>query len=212
MTHASRAPATRSNMLRLRRSVAQVMHGAALLKKKRQSLVLELFDRARPAIDARVALEERAQAAYRALLEALAASGQDGLHVLGWPSRELKVDLVPLEVGGIRGFELASRPALVRTVAARGGAMGEGDAAASAAAEQFERLLEILLEIAPEDAFLRRLARELRHVTRLVNTLEQRVVPSLSRGLAGMRRTLDEREREDHMRLRRTGVDEGRTR
>ena len=211
MTHASRAPATRSNMLRLRRSVAQVMHGAALLKKKRQSLVLELFDRARPAIDARVALEERprqptarfSKRSPRAARTAFTSwAGRRASSRSTWsPSRSA-------------GFAASSSRRGRRSCApspraaarwARGTRPRRRRPSSSSASWN-----------PPQDRARGRVPapapRELRHVTRLVNTLEQRVVPSLSRGLAGMRRTLDEREREDHMRLRRTGVDEGRTR
>ncbi len=197
------AAATRSNLLRLRRGLAQVNRGAALLRRKREALVVELFARARPALDARRTLEERARAAYRALLEALAAEGRDELRPLGWPARDVRVDLVPREAGGVHGITVAAKPAIVRGVEARGAAVGPGDAAASVAAEQFERFLDLLLEIAPEDAFLRKLGQELARVTRLVNTLEQRVATSLARDLAVMRRTLEEREREEHLRLKR---------
>lgn len=203
MTKAAGSAATRSNMVRLRRSLTQVMRGATLLRRKRESLVEELFERARPAVDARREIEERADAAYRTLLEALVAAGRESLHALAWPTRDVHVDLVPREVGGIRGVELASKPSLVRSIAARGNASGPGDAAPAVAAEQFERLLELLLDVAPEDAFMRRIGQALSHATRLVNTLEQRVAPSLTRNLAVMRRTLDEREREEHLRLKR---------
>lgn len=81
--------------------------------------------------------------------------------------------------------------------------MGPGDAAASMAAEAFEDLVELLIEAAPEDALLRRSCQALAEVTRLVNTLEQRLAPALARELATTRRTLEEREREEHLRLRR---------
>jgi V/A-type H+-transporting ATPase subunit D len=180
-----------------------VRRGPALLRRKREALVAELFARARPALDARRALDERARAAYRALLEALAAEGRVDLLPLGWPARDLQVQLELRDVGGIRGAALLAKPRVVRDGASRGGGVGPGDAEASMAAEHFERLVEALLEIAPEDVFLRRLGQELARVTRLVNTLERRVAASVARELAAMRRTLDEREREEHLRLKR---------
>jgi vacuolar-type H+-ATPase subunit D/Vma8 len=50
---------------------------------------------------------------------------------------------------------------------------------------------------------MRKVGQALSQTTRLVNTLEQRVVRSLDRDLAAMRGTLDEREREEHLRLKR---------
>jgi V/A-type H+-transporting ATPase subunit D len=202
MTTLGKAAATRSNLLRLRHRLAQVERGASLLRRKRESLVSELFERARPAVDSRRAIEEQALVAYRALLEALATTGQRDLRALGWPAREVTIEVEPHEAWGIRGVALAARPMLVRGFAARGIAAGPGDSTASEAARQFEIFLEQLLAAAPEEMFIRRLADALRHVTRLVNTLEQRVSVSLDRDVVGMQRTLEEREREEHLRLK----------
>ena len=202
MTAVTRSAATRSNLVRLRRRVEQVDKGAALLRRKRESLAAELFELARPAVDARRGIDEQARAAYRALLEALGAAGRIELRALGWPTREIRVGLVPREAWGIRGVDLQSRPSVVRSLAARGSPAGPSDAAPAAAGEQFERLIERLLQAAPEELFMRRLGQALSHTTRLVNTLEQRVAVSLGRDLAAMRRTLEEREREEHLRLK----------
>lgn len=199
----ARAAATRSNLLRLRKRLDQVEKGAALLRKKRESLVAELFQRARSALDSREAIERQALAAYHAALEALAENGADGLRPLGWPTREVKVELEPLEVWGVRAVDLKRRPPLVRSLAARGGSSGPGDAAPQLAAAELERLLEQLLDEAPREHLMRRLGQVLSRATRLVNTLEQRVTVQLTRDLAHMRRTLDEREREEHLRLKR---------
>ena len=203
MTTTRKSAATRSNLVRMRRRLDQVQRGAALLKKKRESLVAELFERVRPAVDTRRAIEEQTRAAYRVLLNALAANGHDALRALGWPTREVRVELAPRELWGIRGMDLERPPSLVRSLAARGGSAGPGDAAASVAAQEFERLLEQLLAAAPEELFMRRLGQALSHATRLVNTLEQRVEATLHHDLAQMRRTLEEREREEHVRLKR---------
>ncbi len=203
MTAGKRPPATRSNVVRLRRRLEQVNKGAALLRKKRESLVAELFLRARPAVDSRRAIEQRALAAYRALLDAYASRGREELTALGWPTREVEVDLQPLEVWGLRAVDLSKPPALVRSLAARGGVPGPGDAAAHTAAGEFERLTELLLEAAPKELLMRRLGQALSRATRLVNTLEQRVAVGLTSDLHALRRTLDEREREEHLRLKR---------
>jgi vacuolar-type H+-ATPase subunit D/Vma8 len=63
----------------------------------------------------------------------------------------------------------------------------------------------LLLEAASRETQIRRLARALARTSRQVNTLEQRVGPALERQAAEIRRTLEEREREDHLRLRRLG-------
>ncbi len=195
--------ATRSNLVKLRRRLEQVQKGAALLRRKRESLVAELFSRARPAIDSRKTLETQSRAAYRSLLAALSADGTDALTAMGWPARELMVDLEPVEVWGLHAVELAQPPTVVRSLAARAVAPGPGDAAPVTAAADFERLIELVLEATPREFLMRRLGHELSRATRLVNTLEQRVAVGLTSDLSHIRRTLEEREREEHLRLKR---------
>lgn len=200
---AAREATTRSNLVRLRRRLEQVEKGAALLRRKRESLVAELFDRARPAIDSRTRIEEQGRQAWRGLLTALGTHGRDALRAAGWPSRTLRVDLEPVEVWGLHAVELARPPQVVRSLGARGTAPGPAEAGPITAAADFEALLELVLQAAPGEFLMRRLGHELSRATRLVNTLEQRVATGLHRDLAHIRRTLEEREREEHLRLKR---------
>ena len=203
MTHGSRAPATRSHLMRSRRRLAQVRKGAALLKRKRESLVDELFGRARTAVTSRESIDAQAREAWKALREALAAQGAEGLAPLGWPTREIEVDLAAVELWGLKVVELAQRPSVVRGLAARGVLPAPGEAAAEEAARGFETLIEQLLEAAPQEHLMRRLGQVLSRTTRLVNTLEQRVAADLAAELSSIRRTLEEREREEHLRVKR---------
>jgi H(+)-transporting ATP synthase subunit D len=202
MTRATRAPATRSSLLRYARRLDQVRKGTALLKRKRQSLVEELFDRARTAITSREGIDTQARRAWRLLWLALSAEGSDTLAPLGWPTREIDVALTPIEVWGIRAVDLVNRPTLVRSLAARGVLPGPGEAVGPQAAREFETLLQQLLEAAPQEHLMRQLGQELSRTTRLVNTLEQRIAVRLVADLAQIRRTLNEREREEHLRIK----------
>jgi len=93
--------------------------------------------------------------------------------------------------------ELASRDPVRRTLAARGTSPGT----AALAADEFEVLADLLLDAAPRELVLRRLAAALAQTTRQVNTLEHRVTPALEARLAAIRGALEEREREEHTRL-----------
>lgn len=203
MTAGSRASATRSTLVRFRRRLDQVQKGAALLKRKRESLVEELFARARPAVTTREAIEAQARLAWHAYWAALAVHGTEALGPLGWPRREVTVDLEPFELWGLKAVALEKKPQVVRSVAARGVLPGSADAPSQVAAQAFEVLAEGLLEAAPAEHVMRRLGQALARTTRLVNTLEQRVAVQLSRDLTSIRRTLEEREREEHLRLKR---------
>lgn len=203
MTRHTRAAATRSNLLRAERRLAQVNRGTLLLKRKRQALVDELFTRARSAVASRQAIETEARRAWRSLWIALTAQGGAGVTPLGWPTREIDVDLTVFELWGLKVAQLGRRPTLVRSLAARGVVPGTAEAASQEAAGYFEALVERLLDVAPQEHVMRRLGQALDRTTRLVNTLEQRVAVGLQADIASIERTLGEREREEHLRTKR---------
>jgi vacuolar-type H+-ATPase subunit D/Vma8 len=60
----------------------------------------------------------------------------------------------------------------------------------------------VSIDAAPQEHAIRRLGHALSRTTRLVNTLEQRVAVRLTADLAEIRRTLTEREREEHLRIK----------
>jgi H(+)-transporting ATP synthase subunit D len=198
-----RASPTRLNLLRTARRLGQVTHGVALLRRKREALVTELFQLARPAADARAQISGATARAYPLLLEALAVYGRCGLRPLAWPERHLQIDVEPGSVWGIAVSRIASRPPLARTLAARGTAPGSTGPAAANCASAFERLADLLLDAAPREMLLRRLGEALAQTSRQVNTLERRLAPALRAAVTGIRRTLDEREREERLRLQR---------
>jgi V/A-type H+/Na+-transporting ATPase subunit D len=202
MTRTTHAPATRSNLLRYTRRLDQVRRGAALLNRKRQALIAELFARARTAVTSRETIDVHARRAWSLVWLALSSTGSDGLTPLGWPTREIDVELNGVDLWGIRAAELVDRPTLVRSLAARGILPGRGEASSHEAARAVEALLEEVLDVAPKEHAMRRLGQALSHTTRLVNTLEQRVAASLAADLAEIRRALSEREREEHLRIK----------
>jgi V/A-type H+/Na+-transporting ATPase subunit D len=190
------------NLIRAARRLTQVGKGVELLRRKREALVSELFRLARPAADARVQIEDATRQAYPALLGALAAHGMAGLRPLGWPARDVALEIEPGSVWGIAISTIVRRPALARTLGARGTAPGSTGPTTVRAATEFERLTELLLDAAPREMLMRRLGEALSQTSRQVNTLERRVAPELRQDMVGVRRALDEREREERLRLK----------
>jgi H(+)-transporting ATP synthase subunit D len=194
---------TRLALLRLRRRAARLKRGLALLRRRREALVRELFRVARPALDARAAITERARCAYDALGAALALHGAAALRPLGWPAREVVVELRAGQVFGVASAEIVSRPVLRRTIGARGTTPGVTGPATAGAATGFETLADLLLEAAPRELLVRRLGEALARTSRQVNAIERRTLPELRVRIARLRRVLDESERDERLRLRR---------
>jgi V/A-type H+-transporting ATPase subunit D len=198
----TRLAPTRLNLLRAERRLERVRKGAALLRRKREALVTELFKLARPAAGARQQIEDSSRRGYAALLSALGVQGRAGLRAIAWPERDLRVEIRSAQVWGIPVANIISRPALRRTAGARGLAPGSLGPATMAAADEFEQLSEMLLDAATREMLIRRLGEALSQASRQVHTLERRVTPDLLGQMASVRRTLEEREREEHLRLK----------
>lgn len=198
-----RLAATRLDLLRARRELQRVRHGAALVRRKREALVAELFRAARPALDLRERIARAATEAAHALLDALAEHGRTGLAAMARPGREVTVELRPSMVWGIAVSEVERREPLSRTVWARGTAPALTGPAAAEAAGRYEEVADLLIEAAPREQRVRRLGDAVHRATRQMRTLEQRVAPGLERQISRVRRQLDEREREDRSRLKR---------
>lgn len=195
-------PPTRSNLIRHRRRLERVRKGIDLLTRKRQALVADLFRVATPAIEARSRVDASAARAYPALLGALAAEGTAGIEAMSWPTRQVEVELTVTETWGVASGAVQRLTPVRRNVEARGHAPPLTAPAAAVAADEFEQMIELLLDAASTELLLRRLAEALRRTSRQVNTLENQVAPGLSGEIHRVRALLEEREREDHTRLK----------
>jgi V/A-type H+-transporting ATPase subunit D len=193
---------TRLNLLRAARSLGQVARGTALLRRKREALVRELFRLAGPAVDSRIQIATAFVEGYRALLGALAIHGRTGLRAIAWPERTLSVRLEPGSVWGVNVTDISERPTIARVVDTRGVAPALTGPTTSDAARRFEALAEHLLDVAAAEQRIRRIGDAVARESRQLRTLEQRVAPRLERQMAVVERTLQEREREEYLRLK----------
>lgn len=200
MSAGARLSATRVGLLRAQLRLERLQRGTSLLRRKREALVGELFRLARSAADSRAEIEVQARKAWPVLLRALSAEGAAGLRVLGWPPRDLRVRVRTGQLWGVSVSDIEAAPRFARTLAARGVSPGSTPAAVEAAAA-FEQLADLLVTAAPREMLLRRLGEALAKTSRQVNSLEHHLTPDLQRQLLVVRRTLDEREREEHVRL-----------
>lgn len=193
---------TRLNLLRSRRRLERVREGADLLRRKREALVRELLGHARPAVDERERIGHAAAAAYPALVDALGGRGSSDLLVTAEPVRDVAVGMRSTQVWGLAVGSVSEAPTIERTLEARGTVPGPTGAPAIEAAQAFETLTQLLLEAAPREMLLRRLGHAVAQTSRQVRALERRVEPALTSAVSTMTNLLDEREREEHMRLR----------
>ncbi|MGE5184544.1 MAG: V-type ATP synthase subunit D [Acidobacteriota bacterium] len=197
-----RSAPTRAELLRDRRLADRVARGAALLRRKREALVRAIVPLARPAAEARRAIEDTAAAAYGAELAALAQHGEGAVDATGQPPRELEVTLEVERMWGVVVPALRDLPSWPRGLAARATAPATTGTALFDAANRFEDMLAQLLDAVARESSVRALGAALARTSRQLHTLEQRVAPELASRIAATSAALEERDRDDHVRLR----------
>ncbi|QSR31632.1 MULTISPECIES: V-type ATP synthase subunit D [Actinomycetes] len=195
--------ATRTELLRRRSAIAFAAQGRDLLVDKRMALVRELHR-----LDADVSAQREAAAVLareaRALLdESTADEGPAAVAaVASGAANGVVAEREDRMVVGVRVVTVQAND-LRRTAEERGAAPVLVAPSIEAAAEAYERYLEHVLRFVALEATVRRLTEEVARTTRQVNALENVVIPGLEEEAAHITAVLEEREREEHSRLKR---------
>jgi V/A-type H+-transporting ATPase subunit D len=187
--------------VRARRAVAA--RGARLLRAKREVLAGEMFRLVRDVLDARARLDRALHEAVKGLAIARALDGEPALASLAASARrEIPVAVSVRRVWGVATATVTA-PALVRAGDARGSSPSSWSPGGAEAARRHEEALELLLGLATRELHLARLGEEVGETSRRIDAIEQLVLPALGKEAARISQALDEREREDAVRLKR---------
>jgi V/A-type H+-transporting ATPase subunit D len=193
---------TRSELLSRRAQIRLARQGAELLRGKREALVREFLSEIQKFVDTREALARELVQAKQSLMRALALDGPEAVASAGLASRRpIDIQTTERSIWGTKIVEV-STDFVPRTSAEREFSAAGASARMEETAERFEAVLELLLRAAPLDRKLARLAEEIRRTSRRVNALEQRMLPTLEEQVLYIRGVLDQREREDVLRLK----------
>ncbi len=198
----TRLTPTRSNLLRARAQLERVRKGADAVSRKRQALVGHLFRLARPAINTRAEIGQHVNEAARALLDAVSVCGVDALRAVGRPASNIEVDVTPAQIWGVPVADVSPTSRVRRTLDARGTPPGSTERELVRAADAYETLAELLIAAAPNELRVARLADAVAATSQQLRLLRERVEPRLIGQIAGVTHTLEEREREEHVRLK----------
>ncbi|MCS6843085.1 MAG: V-type ATP synthase subunit D [Caldilineales bacterium] len=194
---------TRMELLARRSQLELAAQGRDLLKEKRNALLKELRKVADLVMTSSEVLERAAAESARLLAQAEALDGPEAVRSAALAAAaDLSLQVRTVTVMGVTVPEIEHQP-VTRSLTARGYSLDSTSARIDAVAESFERQLDLLLELATSELRLRRLAVEVGKTTRRVNALEHVLIPRLRRQIALIEMALEEREREDHVRLKR---------
>ncbi len=201
--------ATRTELLARRAQIALAEQGRELLQEKREQLLAEFRESARTVLAGSDALEAAGGAARRSLDRARARDGPEAVASASFAAgSHVEVDASVEAIMGVRVPRIGHRP-VGRPVTARGYSLSGTTPRIDAAADRFEAQVDLVLQVAAGEVRLRRLAAEIAITTRRVNALEHLVIPRLVADRKRIERVLEEREREEHFRLKRVQAGRG---
>lgn len=194
---------TRMNLLAKRNQIALARQGAELLGRKKDALLREFFRLVSSALELRVRLVESLRSEMVEEVVAEAVEGRQVMAAAATAARaEFHLKLTPRNLWGVHVIELEHtyRP---RDLLARRGTPRGVQLSADEVAAGFERVACDLLDLAPLDLRLSRVGEEIRRTNRKIHALQQHVIPRLEAQARFVSQTLDERARDDVIRLKR---------
>ncbi len=198
-------PATRMEMLSLRREAGLAEQGRDLLEDKRNALMRELARMVDLALQHGLTLDRAAAAALDALDLARAQDGSEEVASAGLAAaatgNRFKVSVEGSNVMGVP-VPIIALDQRQRDVLDRGYSLISSSARIDRIGDTFEEELRSLVRVAEADVRIRRVGQEVQRTGRRVNALRHVVIPNLRADLRRIEGVLEEQEREDHARLK----------
>ncbi|MDE1797814.1 MAG: V-type ATP synthase subunit D [Candidatus Micrarchaeota archaeon] len=193
---------TRMEMLKARSRIKLARKGHKLLKQKRDALIMEFFKIMEKAQDLRSELNAAMSKAYRGMAVAQAYHG-----VAEVENISMAVEQAPgvgIEVRNIMGLKIPSIEAKVgeKPLLERGYSLVGSSAKIDEAAENFERALVLVVQLAETENAIRKLIREIEKTKRRVNALEYVLIPKLEEQARLISFRLQEMERDSFVMLK----------
>ncbi len=194
---------TRMELIKLRRRISLAQRGHDLLTEKMDALIIEFFEVLKRVKQARTNALRQLSAAHRALSVCLAVVGTiETQQASREARREIQLDASTRYIMGIMTPALRIER-VERTVLERGYSIHFTSSALDDAAREFEKTLELLVELAELEESARAIARELEKTKRRANALEYIIIPRLEATIKFITMRLGEMERENFSRLKR---------
>lgn len=193
---------TRMNLLSRKSQLVLAHEGVQLLKYKREVLLSQFMELVKPLMEKQKLVHKEMVKAFHCMNTARAIDGWEDLQSAALLRetkvsvdirREMKRGVEIPKIESVDGLGADFRELYYKNISLR----------IFETKDRFEKIIKIIIEIAPLEASLKRLAREIQKTTRRVNALEVMLIPRLKNEIRFIRSTLEEREREDNFRLRR---------
>jgi V/A-type H+-transporting ATPase subunit D len=195
---------TRSELIALKKRIKLSERGYKLLKMKRDGLIHEFFKVLAEAKDLKNELAEKYARAQEMIAIAETVEGTIGVKAAAMAASENpEIDLKSKNIMGVVVPKIESK-SVKKSLNDRGYGVIGTSAAIDEAAEAFEDLVECIILSAELETTMKRLLDEIEGTKRRVNALEFKVIPEQVEARNFIKMRLDEMEREELTRLKRT--------
>lgn len=194
---------TRMELIKLRRRIKMAIRGHALLKMKRDGLIMEfrqLLEEAKEVISGMVEKYERAQ---QKLTLAIAVDGIVAVKSIALSCCQIQPEF-SMKRKNIMGVvvPVIKREPVRKKATERGYGILSTTTRIDEAVEAYEELVDAILEVAEIETTLRKLIEEIERTKRRVNALEYRVIPTMEELAKFIAFKLEEMDRENIIRLK----------
>ena len=194
---------TRTNLLLLKEKSSSVSNSITILKSRRQALIIEFLKTSTPYLESRRTIRKLYGDAIAHLFFSIGNEGEGMITSLAEAAeREFNIEVSRKKLWGLEYKEISPRESAVRALNERNYDTRFTTANLEEAVWRFERIVDVILDIAEYDNKLQRLSREIIQTTRRVRVLEERILPRLKKEIRFITQYLGERERETYYRLK----------
>jgi len=194
---------TRMELIKLKRRIKMAKRGHALLKMKRDGLIMEFRELLEEAKRVIGGMAEKFEKAQQKLALATAVDGIVAIKSIAL-SRQTEPTFVMKRknIMGVVVPVIKREQKIVRRVVEREYGVIGTTARIDEAVKAYEELVDAILEVAEVETTVRRLIEEIEKTKRRVNALEYRVIPMMEEAAKFISFKLEEMDRENIIRLK----------
>ncbi|MBI2665060.1 V-type ATP synthase subunit D [Candidatus Woesearchaeota archaeon] len=194
---------TRSELLKLKKSIKLAKSGHSLLKKKRDGLILEFFELMKTAKSVRKDLVDFYLEAQEKMNIARVVHSDLKLKSLALAvSQTPAVELQTRNIMGVKVPKISSEK-IIKTLEERGAGILASTALIDQAVSSYEKVVEQIIKVAEAETSMKRLLADIEKTKRRVNALEFNRIPAMMSAGKFIAFRLEEMERENVFRLKR---------
>ncbi|MFB6190756.1 MAG: V-type ATP synthase subunit D [Candidatus Nanohaloarchaea archaeon] len=194
---------TRSEELRLKEQIELAENGHDILEKKRDGLIHEFMEIVDEAKEVNQELADQYSRARLKLLLAKIYDGEDTIKANSLAAaEEPEISTETQNIMGVVVPEISSEQEIKTHVLERSYGITSSTSRIDSAADEYEELLEQIIEAAETQTKLLKLLNEIEKTKRRVNALEHKVIPEMKDALETISQHLEESEREETFRMK----------